>query len=58
MTQLKIPEERFWKMTLRKFEALWDEHVAFNNEGQENPSKPKSALDDDEEITLDQIKGL
>lgn len=58
MTQLNIPEERFWKMTLRKLGALWDEHVKFSNEGQEGSSQPKSALDDDEEITLDQIKGL
>ncbi|WP_425203980.1 hypothetical protein [Priestia megaterium] len=45
-------------MTLRKLEALWDEHVAFNNEGQENSTQPKSALDDQEEITLADIKGL
>lgn len=46
-------------MTLRKFEALWDEHVAFKEEGQEVPSdKPKSFMNDTEEVGLDAFKGL
>ncbi len=47
-------------MTLRKFEALWDEHLLFKEEGQEDssPDKPKSFMNDNEEVGLDHFKGL
>ncbi|AAK79848.1 hypothetical protein BJV85_002112 [Clostridium acetobutylicum] len=29
-TKLNIPEEKFWKMTARKFFLLWEDYREFN----------------------------
>jgi hypothetical protein len=55
--QLGLPEERFWRMTLRKFNILWNQHREFNAPREREPGKNATAqkIGDNEKTTIDAI---